>query len=81
MSRVTHDTLDLVDSLKKAGTPPDQAEAIVKAISQAQNRLVTEDILERRLAPVRSDLLVLKWMMAIVIAVTVIPALTKLFSL
>ena len=66
--------------MKKSGLSDAQSEAIVRAISKAQDRLVTEEILENRLAPIKADLLVLKWMMAVVIAVNVIPALTKLLA-
>lgn len=78
MATVTFDTLDLTETLKKSGLTDAQSEAVVRAIAKAQDRLVTEEILENRLAPIKADLLVLKWMMAVVIAVNVIPALTKL---
>ncbi|MDP2832283.1 MAG: DUF1640 domain-containing protein [Pseudomonadota bacterium] len=81
MATVTFDTLELTEALKKSGLSEPQSEAIVRAIAKAQDRLVTEDILENRLAPLKADLLVLKWMMAVVIAVNVIPALTKLLVL
>ncbi|MCI0399993.1 MAG: CCDC90 family protein [Gammaproteobacteria bacterium] len=35
MTTVTFDTLQLVDKLKAAGIPPEQAEAIVRVISEA----------------------------------------------
>lgn len=84
MATITFDTLELTETLKKSGLNAEQSEAIVRAIAKAQDRLVTEEILTQRLttelAPVKADLLVLKWMMAVVIAVNVIPALTRLLS-
>jgi len=68
MTTITFDTLELVDRLKTAGIPQEQAEAIVRVIAEAQNRLVTKDDLEIALSPLKTDLAVLKWMMGILIA-------------
>ena len=68
MTRVTFDTLELVDKLKAAGFPPEQAEAVVRAIGEAQSTLVTKADLEQALAPLRTDLTVLKWMMGMILA-------------
>ena len=57
-----------MDKLKAAGFPPEQAESVVRAISEAQSELVTKDILEQALAPLRTDLMVLKWMMGVLLA-------------
>ena len=51
MATITFDTLQLVDKLKAAGFPPDQAEAVVRAIGQAQSELVTKADLDFRKAP------------------------------
>ncbi|MDD3517004.1 MAG: DUF1640 domain-containing protein [Chromatiales bacterium] len=71
MTTVTFDTLKLVDRLKAAGIPPDQAEAVVRVIAEAQDQLVTkadlDAALERELSPIRTELAVLKWMMGVVI--------------
>lgn len=45
-----------------------------------QDRPATEEIVEKAFAPIKADLLLLKWMMAAIIAVNVIPALTKLLA-
>jgi hypothetical protein len=58
----------LVDKLKAAGIPPEQAEAVVRAIVEAQTQLLTKGDLETALAPVRTDLIVLKWMMGVLLA-------------
>ena len=68
MTTITVDTLELVDKLKTAGIPQAQAEAVVRVIAEAQNRLVTKDDLEIALSPLKTDLAVLKWMMGILIA-------------
>lgn len=72
MTTVTFDTLQLVDKLKAAGIPPEQAEAVVRVIAEAQDELVTrtylDSKLERELAPIRTDLAVLKWMMGVLLA-------------
>jgi hypothetical protein len=71
MTTVTFDTLKLVDKLKSAGIPPDQAEAIVRVIAESQDELVTRDHLDhalnKALSPIRVELAVLKWMTGVVI--------------
>ena len=42
MTTITFDTLELVDKLKTAGIPQEQAEAVVRVIAEAQNGLVTK---------------------------------------
>ena len=68
MTTITFDTLELVDKLKTAGIPQEQAEAVVRVIADAQTKLVTKDDLELALSPLKTDLAVLKWMIGIVIA-------------
>ena len=72
MTTITFDTLHLVDKLKAAGFPPEQAEAVIRAIGEAQEELVTktylDHTLEKTLAPIRTDLTLLKWMMGLLLA-------------
>ena len=75
MTTITFDTLRLVDKLKSAGVPQDQAEAFIRVVAEAQDSLVTKDDLEIALSPLKTDLAVLKadsvtlkWMMGIIIA-------------
>ena len=68
MTTITFDTLELVDKLKTAGIPQEQAEAVVRVIADAQIKLVTKDDLEISLSPLKTDLAVLKWMIGILIA-------------
>jgi hypothetical protein len=60
MTTVTFDTLKLVDKLKAAGIPQEQAEA--------QDELVTKAYLDLKLSPIFTDLAVLKWMMGVLLA-------------
>ncbi len=79
MTTITFDTLALVDKLKTAGFAQEQAEAVVRVISEAQDSLVTKSdlnsALETALAPVKIDLAVLKaeatfnkWMLGFLMA-------------
>ena len=68
MTTITFDTLELVDKLKAAGIPPEQAEAVVRVIADSQVRLVTKDDLEMALSPLKTDLAVLKWMIGMLLA-------------
>ena len=68
MATVTFDMLELTDALKKAGVPPEQVEAVVRVIAKAQDQLVTKIDLDAALAPLRTDLAVLKWMMGVLLA-------------
>jgi hypothetical protein len=68
MATITIDTLQLVKQLCTAGIPQEQAEAVVKVIAKSQDNLVTQQGLEAALAPLKTDLAVLKWMMGLMIA-------------
>ncbi len=79
MTTITFDTLALVDKLKSAGFAQEQAEAVVRVISEAQDNLATKDdiknALESALSPVKVDLAVLKaeatfnkWMLGFLLA-------------
>ncbi|MBF0131070.1 MAG: DUF1640 domain-containing protein [Magnetococcales bacterium] len=69
---VTFDTLKYANRLKAAGVPGQQAEAMAEAQAEVNemslNNLVTESKLEKELAPIRTDLVLLKWMMGIQLA-------------
>ncbi|MES9905070.1 MAG: DUF1640 domain-containing protein [Sedimenticola sp.] len=84
MTTVAFDTLKFVDRLVESGMPEAQAKALAEAqaeISEAHlEDLVTKSDLRDELAPIHSDLRLLKWMMALVIITTVVPTLKSLFS-
>ena len=79
MTTITFDTLHLVDKLKLAGIPQEQAEAVIRVIAEAQDQLVTKDDLKSALddvinpikidlAILKTDSLAIKWMMGVLIA-------------
>ncbi len=88
MSTLTFDTLKFARRLKDAGVPDKQAEAEAEALAEVfelhSDELVTREYLdtkfERELAPVHSDLRLMKWMLALIIVVNVAPALKTFFS-
>ena len=51
-----------------AGIAPEQAEAVIRVIVEAQDELVTKSYLDITLAPIKTDLAILKWMMGILLA-------------
>ncbi|OAH96325.1 coiled-coil domain-containing protein [Methylomonas methanica] len=82
MATVTFDTHKFVRKLKEAGFDEKQAEAVSEAFrdAQAENEPLTKKDLQIELAPVRSDLVILKWMLGLVFATEVMPLLAKLLA-
>ncbi|UQB42080.1 hypothetical protein JX580_10530 [Thiomicrospira microaerophila] len=79
MSAITFNTLKFVKTLKSSGMSEEQAEAIANAVRDAQEiQLVTKYDLQKELEPVRKELLLVKWMVGLVIAIQVIPLLQLL---
>ena len=80
MSAVTFDTHKVIKQLESAGLPPSQAEAIVAAVTAAQEgaELVTKKDLQLALAELRADLI--KWVVGLALAqlALLIGILTKL---
>ncbi len=72
MTTITLDTLQLVDKLKAAGFQQEQAEAVVRAIAEAQDTRVTKDHfdhkLEKELMPITTDQAIQKWMIGMLLA-------------
>jgi hypothetical protein len=74
MTAVTFDTLKFVKTLEASGMPASQAEAMATAVrdSSAGSELITrKDLqieLQKEIAPVKADLLLLKWMMGVIVA-------------
>ncbi|MBF0263514.1 MAG: DUF1640 domain-containing protein [Magnetococcales bacterium] len=83
MTAVTFDTLKFVETLKASGFDDPQAKGMSAAIQEAQkanlDTLVTKHDLEKELSPIRTDLAVIKWMLALIIIVNVLPILKTLF--
>lgn len=84
MNAVIFDTHDFIKELESSGFTEEQAEALARAqkkVNEANlDALATKLDLERELAPVKSDLVLVKWMLALVIVTTVVPALKSLFT-
>lgn len=76
MAAMTFDTLKFANKLKSAGVPDKQAEAEAEALSEVLEinlkELVTKEHLDiklqQELAPVRTDLAVIKWMIGLMLA-------------
>jgi hypothetical protein len=79
MTTITFDTLELVDKLKNAGIPQEQAEAVVRVIADAQETLVSNVTLDHRLKEtellsdarferIDGELKLNRWMLGILIA-------------
>lgn len=63
MATVTFDILEWANRLKAAGFQSERADAVVRVIADSHDELVTTRDLQIELAPVRTDLTLLKWMM------------------
>jgi hypothetical protein len=75
MTTITFDTLELVAKLKTAGFAQDQAEAVVRVISDAQDELVTKQDLKNalheiflRFERIDGELKLNRWMMGLLLA-------------
>jgi len=71
MATITFDTQELVRELRTSGLPQEQAEAVVRTIVKSHGELVTKADLPIELAPIKADLLLIKWMMGVLIAIAV----------
>ena len=84
MTSITIDTLKFARRLREAGVPERQAEAEASALAElfAEQRddLITRPDLREALEPLRTDLHLIKWILALVVAVTVIPAIKTLLA-
>ena len=82
MSTITFDTLKFSQRLEKAGATREyaiaEAEALSEVFETGTQDIVTKVDLERELAPVRTDLAVLKWMAGVGLGIG-ITILFKLF--
>jgi len=79
------DTLEFAEHLKEAGVPEKQAKAIVEVQKRAfsevlDSSLATKTDLMTVKSELQSELKLLKWMLALVILVSVIPTLKAIFG-
>jgi hypothetical protein len=81
MATITFDTLKFVERLKAAGVPESQAKAEAEALVEAMGtmELATKSDLREMEARLTGELKLVKWMLAIVIAVNVLPILKVFF--
>ncbi|MFA6921669.1 MAG: hypothetical protein WC216_07470 [Gallionella sp.] len=83
MSSITFNTLKFAQRLEKAGATREYAAAEAEALSEVfetgTQELITKSDLQQELAPIRTDLAVLKWMMGAMLAIGM-TILFKLFS-
>ena len=80
MSITTFDTLKFARRLKDAGVPEKQAEAEAEAIREAfAEALDTQVATKADIARLERELLIVKWMIGLVIAVNVLPFLKSFF--
>ena len=69
MAAITFDTHKFIRKLKDAGFEEKQAEALTEALRAAieDSELVTRKDLQLELAPIKTDLTVVKWMLGLVL--------------
>jgi hypothetical protein len=81
MAAITFDTLKFTKRLKEAGFPEAQAEALVDAVlgATSEAELVTKKDLQIELAPLKTDLTLIKWMLGLLLG-GVVALLLKAFS-
>jgi hypothetical protein len=70
MNTVTVDTLKVVKTLHASVMPMPQAEAVAATMRDSTDAadLVTRKDLQIELAPIKADILLLKWMLGVVVA-------------
>ncbi|EJL90443.1 DUF1640 domain-containing protein [Herbaspirillum lusitanum] len=70
MTTVTFDTHQFIKKLEAAGLAEAQAEAISEAIKTASDTAdtVSKKDLQIELAPIRTDLTLMKWMLGLIVA-------------
>ena len=79
MPTITFDTLKFVESLKQSRFDEQQTKGLTSAFQEAQDTHLDElstkkDLNELRLE-IKGELLVIKWMLALIIIVSVVPIL------
>lgn len=81
MSTVTFDTLKFVKTLEASGIEEKQAEAIAAAYRDAatDQELITKKDLQIELAPVKTELQILKWMNGLVLGGIIVLIMKSFF--
>lgn len=77
MTTITFDTQELVNKLRAAGFPQEQADAVVRAITEAQSELTTKADLRELEHRLKAD--IIKWVASmLLIQAGLVAALVKL---
>ncbi len=88
MVAITFDTHQFIKSLTDSGVPEAQAEAMARAQKEAFSQALDTTLatksdiatLDNRLIVIEGELRLVKWMLALVVIVTVVPALKTLLG-
>jgi len=71
MSTITFDTLKFAERLEKAGATREYAKAEAEALAEVfGTEIVTRKDLQIELAPIRAELILLKWMLGLSLALS-----------
>lgn len=77
MTTITFDTQELVNKLRAAGFPQEQADAVIRAITEAQSELTTKADLRELEHRLKAD--IIKWVASmLLIQAGLVAALVKL---
>jgi hypothetical protein len=80
MATITFDILKYAKKLEAAGVPQAQAEAMADAQKEVFSETLDTTLASKNdVRDIKSELLVIKWMLGLVIAAEVMPLLAKLF--
>ncbi len=72
---------EVYEAFRSAGTPEEEAKKVAEALSSEQVATKSDIAgLKVDMADLRSDMRLIKWMLALVIITTVVPALKSLFT-
>ena len=72
MATITFDTLKFVERLEKAGVPREQASAFADAQKEAFSEALDTTLATKTdIEVIRSELVLVKWMLGVVIAISV----------
>ena len=82
MTTVTFDTHSLIKELREADFSEKQAETVVRVLARSQERLVTVEHFDNEMKLMRMEMnsrfTLQQWMLALIIAATVLPLLKNL---
>lgn len=84
MTTTTFDTLKFARRLREAGVPERHAEAeacaLAEVFAEQREDLATKAFVRAELEPIRTDLHLIKWILALAVVINVVPALKTLLG-